>query len=417
MKLLSDNKVNLKKPVMIMASNPHVKPLKGFDPRTALVMDESFTTLMKAGDDMLGDELDDFTAESPGSGNTGKECGSLRTGGPIHSGFARIELKSGRVVFAAANLKGELFFFEPAGDGLKVSGKIMLQGSLYSPPVYNDGIIYCVAREGGAFAVDTGLKEAQGDPELISGRVIWQKRTKKGIFTEPVVTGKALLVTPLDGIYAFDAFNGPDRKIGEVLWGVSINGTVSTPVVNSGMLFIGSEDKKLRGFDYGGSKLKTTWEYDLSGACRAKPFVSEISRQVVAGTIDGFVYSVARETGTYKWNFVVNAPVLSSVAPGDIGGEEHLFFGADNGFFYALNSGGKKVWEFRTNGKIRTEALVHEGRVYFGSEDNSFYALDLRSGKQIFNFRVDGNIYGKPVIHEGRVYFGATDGFIHSLYI
>jgi hypothetical protein len=69
----------------------------------------------------------------------------------------------------------------------------MLQGSLYSPPVYNDGIIYCVAREGGAFAVDTGLKDTQGEPELISGRVIWQKRTKKGIFTEPLQQARCSL--------------------------------------------------------------------------------------------------------------------------------------------------------------------------------------------------------------------------------
>ena len=116
-----------------MASNPHVKPLKGFDPKTALAVDESFASLMKSGDDMLGDELDDFASETPGAGNAGKECGALRTGGAIHSGFAKIELKSGRIVFAATNLKGELFFFEPAGEGLKVSGKIMLQGSLYSP--------------------------------------------------------------------------------------------------------------------------------------------------------------------------------------------------------------------------------------------------------------------------------------------
>jgi len=109
--------------------------------------------------------------------------------------------------------------------------------------------------------------------------------------------------------------------------------------------------------------------------------------------------------------------VLSPVVAAEINGAEHFLFGADNGLFYALNATGKKVWSFATKGKIRTEALVHEGRVYFGSEDNSFYALDLRTGKPVFTCRVDGNIYGKPVVHEGRIYFGATDGFIHSLYI
>ncbi len=399
-----------------MATNPYVKPLNGFDPKTSLAMDESFLKIIKIGDDMPGSDLVEFISPAS-SGNSGKECGRLQTGGPIHSGFARIELKSGRVVFAATNLKGEVFFFEPSGDGLKVSGKIILRGSLYSRPVYNDGIIYCVAREGAAYAVDTGLKCEQCEPELLSGRIIWQKRTKKKIFTEPVATGRELLITPLDGIYAFDAFNAPGRKFGEALWELSLNGTVSTPVVQSGMLFIGSEDKKLYGFDCGGSKLKKLWEYELGGICRSKPFVSEKNRHVVAGTIDGFVFCVGRDNGAYKWNFIVKAPVVSTIVPGDIGGEEFLFFGADDGLFYSFDSSGKKVWEFRAGGKIRTEALVHEGRVYFGSEDNFLYALDSGSGKPVFRFKAGGNIYGKPLVHDGRVYFGSTDGFIYSLYI
>lgn len=398
-----------------MTSNPYIKPLKGFDPETSLSVDESFIPLMKRGGDISVEEIYEPLPDTR-SGICGRECGTLRTGGAIHSGFTSIEPGSGRVVFAAANLKGEIFFFEPAGDGLKVSGKIMLHGSLYSPPVYSDGIIYCVAREGVAFAVDTGLKGAQVEPELLSGRVVWQKRTKKGIFTEPVVTGKVLLVTPLDGIYAFNTFSGTGRRSGEVLWGVSINGTVSTPVVQSGMLFIGSEEK-LMGFDYGGNRMKKIWEYALSGGCRSKLYVSEKSREVVAGTVDGFVYSVAMDTGTYKWNFVVRAPVFSTVAGCEAGGEERLFFGADNGVFYSLDPEGRKVWEFRTKGKIRTEALLHDGRVYFGSEDNFFYSLDARSGKQLFAFRAEGSIYGRPLIHDNRVYFGSTDGTIHALYI
>ena len=398
-----------------MAANPHVRPLKGFDPKKALIVDESFVKLIQRGGDMLETGDDEFFAS--GGGETGKECAALRTGGPIHSACEKIELEGGKVFFAAANIKGEIVFFEPAGDELKECGSVTVQGSLYSQPVYNDGIIYCVAREGAAFAIDTGLKGGQGKPGAVSTEVIWRKKTNKGVFTEPVTTGKVLLVAPADGIYAFDAFNGPDRNIGEVLWGVSINGVVSTPVINSGMLYIGTEEKKLLGFDYGGSRLKKVWEYILSGACRVKPFVSEKTGQVVAGTIDGIVYAVSRDTGQYRWNFVVKAPVLSSVVSGDTGSGECFLFGADNGFFYSLDSRGRKLWEFRTKGKIRTEALVYNGRVYFGSEDNSLYALDAGSGKQVFRFQADGNIYGKPVVHDGRIYFGSTDGFIHSVYI
>ncbi len=399
-----------------MASSPNLRSLRGFNPETDLTVDESFHRLVSAWDDLACGDTDRNSVPLQGR-EPGRGCGTIHTGGAIHSGFAEIEMKSGRVVFASTNLKGELYFFESSGEGLKVSGKIKLQGSLYSPPVYNDGIIYCVAREGAVFAVDTGLKDIQTEPELLSGRVIWQKKTKKGIFTEPVAAGKVLLVTPLDGVYAYGAFNGHDRRIGEVLWGLPLNGTVSTPVLNSGGIFIGTEEKKLLAFNYGSEKIRKIWEYDLSGACRAKVFVSERNNQAVAGTIDGFVYSVDSGMGTYKWNFTVKAPVLSPVVAGDSGGEERIYFGADNGIFYSIDSGGRKVWEFRAGGKIRTEALVHGGRVYFGAEDNTFYSLDLASGRPVFTFRADGSIYGKPVIHDRRVFFGATDGSIHALYI
>ncbi len=399
-----------------MAANPHVKSLKGFDPKTALAVDESFVNLINQGGEMLDSGGDEMLA-APGSERSGKESGSLRTGGAIHASCSRMELNDGRVIFSAANIKGQIVFFEPDGDGLRECGGAAVQGSLYTQPAYSSGILYCVAREGAAYAIELSTGELKAGDGSVSGEIIWQKKMNKGIFTGPVATGKVLIVTPADGIYAFDAFNGPERRIGAILWGESINGVVSTPVINSGMLFIGTEEKKLLAFDYSGTKLKKTWEYIMGGACRTKPFVSEKSGQVVAGATDGIVYSVAREKGEYRWNFIVNAPVLSPVVSAQTGNGECLLFGADNGMFYSLDQQGRKVWEFRAKGKIRTEALVHEGRVYFGSEDNSLYALDVASGRQVFRFQADGNVYATPVVHEGRLYFGSTDGFIHSVFI
>lgn len=399
-----------------MAANPHVKSLKGFDPKRALSIDESFVRLIQQSDDLselAGDDLAGHTANE----KSGKACGVLRTGGAIHGGCTIIETGDGRVIFAASNIKGEIVFFEPSGDSIKETGKITVQGSLHTQPVYSDGIIYCATRDGSVYAVDTGLNRGLDKSGRVNGEVIWQKKMEKSIFAAPVTTGKVLVVTPANGIYGFDAFNCSDRKIGQVLWGESINGVVSTPVINSGMLFVGTEEKKLLGYDYGGSRLKKVWEYVMSGACRTRPFVSEDSVQVVVGTIDGMVYSVTRASGAYRWNFIVKAPVLSSVVAAETAAGESFLFGADNGFFYSLNAQGDRIWEFRAGGKIRTEALVHQGRVYFGSEDASLYALDINSGRLVFRFQADGNIYGKPVIHDGRLYFGSTDGFIHSVYI
>ena len=182
------------------------------------------------------------------------------------------------------------------------------------------------------------------------------------------------------------------------------------------MLLIGTEDKKLIAFDYGGNRLQQLWEYSLSNACRTRPCSALNTEQVVAGTIDGFIYSVDRRTGKYKWNFVVSAPVLSNVVTAPIGGKDCFFFGSDGGLFFCLDQFGKKVWEYKTNGKIRTEAVIHNGRIFFGSEDNCFYGLEAGTGKEIFKFQTDGNIYGRPVIVEDKLYFGSTDSFVHAIY-
>jgi outer membrane protein assembly factor BamB len=398
-----------------MSENPFLKPLKAFDTAN-LTLDESFAGLIKGKTGSLPDEAED---DLPISANpeTAGDSFSLRTGGAIHSGCIQLPNTINREIFAAANLKGEIYFFEQGESALQAVSKVTLQGALYTSPVFSEGILYCAVKEGTVYAVDTGLGASTAESDGIRNKLLWQKKMKKGILAEPVLAGKFLLVTSLDGIYAFDTFNPNDKSSGNPVWGVSINGTVSTPAVDSGMLFIGSEDRRLFGFDYGGSKLQKIWDYELSGACRMKPFVSQRGDYVAAATTDGFIYAVEKKTGAYKWNFVVKSPVIGNIASGIISGSEHLFFGSDAGIFFCLDSSGKRVWHFKAGGKIRTEPVVNNGLVWFGSADNSLYALDMITGREAFTFKSEGNIYGKPLISGKRIFFGSTDGYIHSINI
>ena len=398
-----------------MSDNPYLKPLKAFDSAN-LLLDESFAALIKGKTgSLLGDAEDDLTFES--KSDIGKESFSLRTGGAIHSGCIKLENKINREIYAAANLKGEIFFFEQGQSALQAVSKVTLQGAIYTSPVFYEGVLYAATREGTVYAVDTGLNSSTAETDGIRNKLLWQKKMKKGVLAEPVIAGKYLLITSLDGIYAFDTFSPGEKSTGNPVWAVSINGTVSTPAVDSGMLFIGSEDRRLFGFDYSGSKLQKIWEYELSGSCRMKPFVSPADGFVAAATTDGFVYAVDKKSGTYKWNFVVKSPVIGNIVSGKINGAEHLFFGSDSGIFYCLDNSGKRVWQFAAGGKIRTEPVIHSGRIWFGSADNALYALDPATGKEVFKFKSDGNIYGKPLIEGDRIFFGSTDGYIHSINI
>ncbi|MCX7871759.1 MAG: PQQ-binding-like beta-propeller repeat protein [Verrucomicrobiae bacterium] len=153
------------------------------------------------------------------------------------------------------------------------------------------------------------------------------------------------------------------------------------------------------------------------------------------------------------WVFPVGASVQSSPA---IGKDGTIYFGADNGIFYALNSEGKKKWEFVTSGLIvSTPAVASDGTIYIASIDKIVYAINPDGSEKwrimpgsgivsspaiapdgsimigsVFNklfaisadgfrrweFPTMGNIISSPAIDsEGNVYFGCMDTNFYAL--
>jgi outer membrane protein assembly factor BamB len=96
---------------------------------------------------------------------------------------------------------------------------------------------------------------------------------------------------------------------------------------------------------------------------------------------------------------------------------------------------GKELWKFFAEGPVRFAPLVHQGRVYFGSDDGYLYCLDASSGELAWKFRggpsdrkVLGNerlisawpVRGAPVMADDTIYFAAgiwpfMGIFLHAL--
>jgi outer membrane protein assembly factor BamB len=403
-----------------MSNNPYVKPLKPFDPKKDLIVSESFKV---DGASSKSDTLSDLESEDIDeelSSDAGREYCSFKTGGSVLGGIKQIETALHRIVLLVGNKRGELYLLTPDNKSLKPIMKSRIQGSIIRTPAYADGIIYCTTREGVVFAINTGLNDATGDSEpSLKPQIIWQQRMQKGILTEPIATGKILIIATLGGLYAYEAYyQGESAKsVGRPLWEKPLDGTVSTPRIHSGTIYIGSEDEHLYAFEYGGSKISHVWKYKANDAIRAKPCISQKGDCVLAASIDGSVYCLSIGGDKLKWIFIVKSSVYSNIISRVIGDQEFFYFGADNGFFYCLNNFGKKVWEFKTNGKIRTEAVISGSAIYFGCEDNNLYSLNAKTGSLNFKFSTDGNINGSPVIVDNLLFFGSTDSFIHGVNI
>lgn len=403
-----------------MSNNPYVKPLKPFDPKKDLIVSESFKI---DGASSKSDALSDLESEEIDEGlssDAGKEYCNLKTGGSIPGGIRQIETNLYRTVLLVGNKRGELYLLTLEGNTLKPIMKTRIQGSIIRSPAYADGIIYCTTREGVVFAINTGLNNSTEDKKTaLKPQMVWQQRMQKGILTEPIATGKILIITSLGGLYAYEAYYQDEatKSIGRPLWDMPIDGTVSTPRIHSGTIYIGSEDEHLYAFEYGGSKISLVWKYKANGAIRTTPCISQRGDNVVTASTDGSVYCLSKSGEKLRWIFIVKSPVYSNIISSIIGDQEFFYFGADNGIFYCLNKFGKKVWEFKTNGKIRTEAIISGNSIYFGCEDNNLYSLNAKTGSLNFKFSTDGNINGTPVIVDNLLFFGSTDSFVHGIHI
>ncbi|MGC8887566.1 MAG: PQQ-binding-like beta-propeller repeat protein [Verrucomicrobiia bacterium] len=106
------------------------------------------------------------------------------------------------------------------------------------------------------------------------------------------------------------------------------------------------------------------------------------------------------------WVFPVGATVQSSPA---VGADGTIYFGADNGIFYALSPGGKKKWEFVTSGPIvSTPAIAADGTIYVASIDRIVYALNP-DGSEKWRLMPGSGLVSSPAIApDGTLYVGSV---------
>jgi len=190
--------------------------------------------------------------------------------------------------------------------------------------------------------------------------------------------------------------------------------------------------KKLSGKKLG--KIEKKWVFDASSSISSSPIAAEITKGqtgIAFGTNDGKMYMLG-DDAKIKWLYSIQEKIdeiqqmflddetaksiYASPTFADINkdGKKELFFGSDIGNFYALNSSGKLLWKFKTNGEIRSSALVQDNMIIFGSNDKNLYALNAK-GKVLWKFKADSGIESGPAILKSKktqIIFGSNDGLI-----
>jgi len=137
-----------------------------------------------------------------------------------------------------------------------------------------------------------------------------------------------------------------------------------------------------------------------------------LSGNLVIGTdTDGWIFALDRKTGKRVWGYRTGGKVYSTPA---VSGSLVVAASTDKKI-YCLKDG-KVVWGFMTEKPDVAAPVIEAGVVYIGGSDGHFRALQLATGAVVWDFdQVRGFVVDKPLVYGGTVYFGCWGNDLYAL--
>jgi outer membrane protein assembly factor BamB len=237
-------------------------------------------------------------------------------------------------------------------------------------------------------------------------QVKWKFTTEDEIRCSPTAYRETAIIGSYDtNVYAVEL------ESGKFLWKYATRGGIaSSPAVDesSRLVLFGSEDKEFHAIDMRG---KLQWSYPTKDKIRGTPCIAH--DHVFFGSDDGFVYALVASNGRFIWRYDLAAPVRGRPYVTN----ELVIVGAESGEVVALELSGNRKWGFRARKNVTSSPYVDldEGICYIGSSDGYMYALDAHNGYQSWRFRTNGPIISSPVVAGDLLYFGSADGILYAL--
>lgn len=261
------------------------------------------------------------------------------------------------------------------------------------------------------------IAKAQHADSTNSPKLVWRFVSTQPFVASPVVDSGLLYVGGLDSmLYCIVA----DR--GTIKWKRSVHGEVRSRVaLGKKTLYCVSGDGNLYAISRADGAV--VWTFHTRGEKKYSPFAFAdyfFSAPVPDGDIvyfgsgDGSVYAVNRVTGQLVWKFVTGDVVHSTPS---IAGD-NLYIGSFDGFVYCLNKrSGRLIWKFKSvgqeyfpKGEMNGSPLAAGNNVYIGGRDYNFYALDAARGYCHWNLRFQkGWAITPPVLHDSALFIGTSD--------
>ena len=269
----------------------------------------------------------------------------------------------------AANTSGTIFGFDPATGTIKAQFKP--GGPVATTPAVVNGAIYFGSDDHTFYTID-----------LTTGSIKWSVPTGYPTDSGPTVSN-GIVYFGADYMYALDAYTGALK------WKFFLNPAtiMAAPLVNNGVVYIGSENDTLYALDAMTGAMKWGAKADNTLA-QSTPTINNST--IYIGAESGSLFAFDMTTGAQQWKALPGASVYDQPFVYN----NTVYVTADDGHLYAVNAQtGAPVWNIPQLYANGSGAMVANGTLYVGAGGSRyFYALDPATGQVIWQFNTGNAI-------------------------
>lgn len=231
----------------------------------------------------------------------------------------------------------------------------------------------------------------------------WKFKAGESDISAPVIDNGILFIgSDNNKLYAIDA------NTGKLKWSYSTFGKVYTPTAKNRMVFAASFDNYIYALDFNGN-LK--WQYNTGSSISSPPIVYN---NKLYGGFDRHIYSIYINNGSLNKKYRTDDIIESTPSVG----QGVIYVGSNDNFIYAFDAENMNLkWKYPARSGISSSPSVIKGRVIIGSKDSSVYALDAGNGALKWSKKTNGPVISSPAVFENSVYIGSNDNMLYSINI
>jgi len=229
-----------------------------------------------------------------------------------------------------------------------------------------------------------------------TGDIIFDNEQTAVIASAPAINDGRIYYGSYDNFfYCVDATTGSE------IWSYDAGGAIyDSPALYDDKLYFGTQSGEMICVDLNGDEV---WTYSAGGNAYT-PAVSD--GKVYFGSYDDNVYCLNASDGSYIWDYDTNGDIKSTVCVED---EKVYAISASNNAYCLDGQDGSVIWsKSMTFAYSQPGVAIHDGKFFVPSSDEKFYCLNSNTGEEIWNVTPSPTKYSQctPVIADGKVYLG-----------